>query len=88
VLSLMTLIRTFADVVPALRQRIADLGLTHLDVDHRAGLSEGHTSKILCGMRKPSGETLTRLCAALGLALMPVPIDEENSGPTDDRALT
>jgi len=84
----MTPIRSFADWVPTLKERIAALGLTHLEVDHRASLSEGHTSKILCGLRKPSGETLTRLCAALGLALMPVPIREEDSAPTDDRPLT
>jgi transcriptional regulator with XRE-family HTH domain len=83
----MTLIRTAADCVPVLRSRISALGLTHLDVDHRAGLSDGHTSKILCGMKQPSTETLTRLCAALGLALMPVVIDDKNSSPTDDRAL-
>jgi transcriptional regulator with XRE-family HTH domain len=70
-----------------LRSRIAALGWTHLDVDHRAGLSDGHTSKILCGMKKPSGETLTRLCAALGLALKPVVLGEENHALTDDRAL-
>jgi hypothetical protein len=83
----MTLIRTAADWVPVLRERIATLRLTHLDVDHRAGLSDGHTSKILCGMKKPNGETLARLCAALGLALLPVVIDGENSSSTDERAL-
>jgi hypothetical protein len=66
------LIRTSADWVPALRSRIAELRLTHLEVDHLAGLADGHTSKILCGMKKPSGETLMRLFASLGLALMPV----------------
>lgn len=39
-----------------------------MEVDHRAGLSGGHTSKILCGMKKPSGETIARLCDALALS--------------------
>jgi len=58
------------------------------------GLSEGHTSKILCGLRKPSGETRDRLCAALGL-LQSVSVDIERCKPgrrtktrlTDDRPL-
>jgi hypothetical protein len=62
------LIRSSADWIPVFRSRIAELGLSHLDVDGLAGLSEGHTSKILCGLRKhPSADTIARLCAALGL---------------------
>jgi hypothetical protein len=62
------LIRSAADWIPVFRSRIAELGLSHLDVDGLARLSEGHTSKILCGLRKhPSADTIARLCAALGL---------------------
>jgi hypothetical protein len=83
----MTKRRAFDDVLPVLKARIAELRLTHLEIDHRARLSGGHTSKILCGMRKPSGETLTRLYDALGLALMPVVVDEEKPAATDERPL-
>jgi len=61
------LIRTSADWIAVWRARMAELGVTCLEADARAGLSEGHTSKILCGLRKPSGETRDRLCTALGL---------------------
>jgi hypothetical protein len=61
------LIRSTADWIAVWRARMAELGLRCLEVDALAGLSEGHTSKILCGLRKPSGETRDRLCAALGL---------------------
>jgi transcriptional regulator with XRE-family HTH domain len=61
------LIRSSADWIPVFRSRIAELGLSHLDVDGLAGLSEGHTSKILCGLRKPTADTIARLCGALGL---------------------
>lgn len=63
-----TLIRLATDWIPIWRARIAELELTHMEVDHRAGLSGGHTSKILCGMKKPSGETIARLCDALALS--------------------
>jgi hypothetical protein len=62
------LIRTAADWIAVFRARIAELELTHREVDDLAGLSEGHTSKILCGERKASGETTVRLCGALALA--------------------
>jgi transcriptional regulator with XRE-family HTH domain len=83
----MSMSRTFADWLPVLKARKVELRLTHLEIDHRAGLSGGHTSKILCGMSEPSGETLARLCKALGLALVPVAIDEEKSSATDKRPL-
>jgi hypothetical protein len=50
------------------RARIAELDLTLDLVDGLAGLSEGYTSKILRGVKKPTGETRDRLCAALALA--------------------
>jgi len=68
------LIRSAADWIAVWRARMAELGLTCLEADARAGLSEGHTSKILCGLRKPSGETRDRLCTALGL-LQSVSVD-------------
>jgi hypothetical protein len=62
------LIRTSADWIAVFRSRIRELGLTHLEVDARAGLSEGHCSKIMCGMKKdPSWPTIEKLCRALDL---------------------
>jgi transcriptional regulator with XRE-family HTH domain len=63
------LIRTAADWIAVFRSRIKELGLTHLEVDARAGLSEGHTGKVLCGTRMPSLLTIERLCRALDLAV-------------------
>jgi hypothetical protein len=72
------LIRTSADWIAVFRARIKELGLTHLAVDGLAGLSEGHTSKILCGLRAPSADTIARLCAALGLVAI-VSVDGRSS---------
>jgi hypothetical protein len=69
-------IRTTDDWLVVLRARIAELGITHLECDHLAGLASGHTSAILCGMKKPTAVTVTRLCAALGL-LQTVVVDPE-----------
>jgi transcriptional regulator with XRE-family HTH domain len=66
------LIRTAADWIPVFRGRIRELGLTHLEVDARAGLSEGHCGKILCGSRTPTLQTIDRLCRALGISFMPI----------------
>lgn len=63
------LLRTSSDWIAMFRARIKQLGLTHLEVDERAGLSEGHTGKVLCGMRTPSLLTIERLCRALDLAV-------------------
>ena len=66
------LIRAQADWATALRARITELGITHAEVDHRAGLAEGHTNKIVNGKKKPTTVTLERLCGALALAFAPV----------------
>jgi transcriptional regulator with XRE-family HTH domain len=58
-------ILTLADWRVRLRSRIAELGINQRDADELAGLSEGHTAKILCGLRNPSLETAMRLEAAL-----------------------
>jgi transcriptional regulator with XRE-family HTH domain len=63
------LILKSADWIAVFRTRIKELGLTHLEVDARAGLSEGHTGKVLCGTRVPSLLTIERLCRALNLAV-------------------
>lgn len=63
----MTEIRTAADWALIFRARIAELELTHREVDFLADLPDGYVSKILAGMKKPGAETIERLCGALAL---------------------
>jgi transcriptional regulator with XRE-family HTH domain len=49
----------------AIRSAIAEEGLTLLEVDHRAGLGEGHCSAILNGKRIPKIDTLLRILDVL-----------------------
>jgi predicted transcriptional regulator len=53
-------------------ERVKQLGLTHWEVDERAGLSQGHFSKIMCGLRKPALQTIERLCDASNIAFVVV----------------
>jgi transcriptional regulator with XRE-family HTH domain len=63
------LIRISGDCARVLRAEIAARGLTQLDVDHLAGLGQGHTSKILNGKKNPTVETLVSILEALDLDL-------------------
>jgi predicted transcriptional regulator len=65
------LIRTAMDWPAVFRRRITELGLSHLDVDHRAGLPDGYCNKILNGRKKPGAVTIEKLCRTLKLALRP-----------------
>jgi transcriptional regulator with XRE-family HTH domain len=65
---------TLADLQTALRVRIRDLGLTQEKVDDLAGLAAGHTGKILTGRKEPRFTTIARLCRALGLKNLFVPV--------------
>jgi DNA-binding phage protein len=56
-------------LIQALRAEIAARGLTQLDVDHQAGLGQGHTGKILRGKKNPTVETLVSILDALDLDL-------------------
>jgi DNA-binding phage protein len=56
-------------LIQALRVEIAARGLTQLDVDHQAGLGQGHTGKILRGKKNPTVETLVSILDALNLDL-------------------
>jgi transcriptional regulator with XRE-family HTH domain len=60
-----SLIRISGDCAKALRAEIEARGLTQLDVDHRAGLGQGHTGKILRGKKNPTVETLVRILDVL-----------------------
>jgi transcriptional regulator with XRE-family HTH domain len=63
------LIRISGDCARALRAAIEARGLTQLDVDHRAGLGEGHCSAILNGKRIPKIDTVQRILDVLALEL-------------------
>ena len=62
----------------AIRTAIAARGLTLLEVDHRAGLGEGHCSAILNGKRIPKIDTLLRILDVLGLDLAFAPAPPQN----------
>ena len=72
-----------AAVVQALRIEIEARGLTQLEVDHRAGLSEGHCSAILNGKRIPKVDTLLKLLDAIGLDLAFVQGSGEPTAPAE-----
>jgi transcriptional regulator with XRE-family HTH domain len=63
------LIRVSRGYSQALRTEITARGLTLLEVDHRAGLGEGHCSAILNGKRIPKIDTLLRILDVLDLDL-------------------
>jgi transcriptional regulator with XRE-family HTH domain len=62
-------IRVSRDYADVLRAAIAERGLTQLQVDHRAGLGEGHCSAILNRKRIPKVDTLLRILDVLDLDL-------------------
>jgi Helix-turn-helix len=66
------LIRSAADWAEIFRRRIAELGLSHLDVDQIAGLADGYCNKILNAKKRPGAKTIARLCDALALGFSPV----------------
>jgi transcriptional regulator with XRE-family HTH domain len=62
----------------AIRAAITARGWTLLEVDHRAGLGDGHCSAILNGKRIPKIDTLLRILDVLGLDLVFAPAAQEN----------
>jgi transcriptional regulator with XRE-family HTH domain len=56
-------------LIRELRAAIAARGLTQLDVDHLAGLGQGHCSAILNGKRIPKIDTVQRILDVLALEL-------------------
>ncbi|OPH83036.1 hypothetical protein B2M20_08570 [Nitrobacter vulgaris] len=69
------LIRSTEDLVAAWRARIRELGITHQTVDAIAGWADGYCSKLMCGMKKPGGLSISLMNAALGLGFVAV-VDE------------
>jgi hypothetical protein len=65
------LIRSSSDWATVFRARIAELGLSHFEVDQLAGLPDGYCNKILNAKKRPGAVTIERMCGALALALRP-----------------
>ncbi|WP_156179948.1 hypothetical protein [Bradyrhizobium sp. LTSPM299] len=65
------LIRSAADWAAVFRDRISELGLSHLEVDHIAGLPDGYTNKIVNAKKRPGARTIERYCDALAIAIRP-----------------
>jgi predicted transcriptional regulator len=64
------------ELAAVFRARCAQLGLPHLEVDHRANLGQGHFNKILNGKKNPTVATIERICRALKL-VFPKPVPDE-----------
>jgi transcriptional regulator with XRE-family HTH domain len=60
-----------AEFVALWRAAMTAQGLTHREVDDRAGLGEGYVSKLMCGQRAPTPRTIERMNRALGIRLRP-----------------
>jgi transcriptional regulator with XRE-family HTH domain len=60
-----------AELIALWREVLTARGWSHRELDDRAGLGEGYTSKILCGLRTPSAPTIARINQALGITLQP-----------------
>jgi hypothetical protein len=70
------LIRLSTDWAAVFRARILVLGLSHLEVDHLAGMPDGYCNKVLAGKKKPGAVTIERMSRALKMAWAPVFDDE------------
>lgn len=78
----MTPIREYGDLIDALRARRKALGLSQRELDDRAGLQEGYTSK-LEAWRSHSGRglgpaSLPRILQALGIGIAVIEVEEPN----------
>jgi hypothetical protein len=61
-----------AELIALWRSTMTAQGLTHREVDFRAGWGEGYCSKLLCGDREPTATTISRMNQALGIRLVKV----------------
>ena len=59
----------YRELIGTFRTRRVALGLSQTDIDHAAGLSDGHTAKIESYVRVPTWETLNLLSSTLGMEL-------------------
>jgi len=75
-------IRTYEELIAALRDRRKEMGISQIEMDERIGWPEGYTSKVESPMRDPSRgrgnfrvlgpKSLPELLQALGLELVAV----------------
>jgi hypothetical protein len=63
-------VTSFQDLRDAFKQRAAELGMRHLDVDDAAGWAPGYFGKLQCGMKNLGETSLPRVLMALGLELV------------------
>jgi hypothetical protein len=56
-----------ADWIALWRSEMLRQGLTHREVDLRAGWGDGYCSKLLCGAREPTATTIARMNRVLGI---------------------
>jgi hypothetical protein len=63
-------VRTYADLIHALREVRAAMGMTLADVDDRSGLQSGYASKIEAGMRGLGKVSLPLLLDTYGAELL------------------
>jgi hypothetical protein len=63
------------------RSTITTKGLTHREVDFRAGWGEGYCSKLLCGDREPTATTISKMNQALGISFVPFAMERETLTP-------
>jgi hypothetical protein len=71
------LIRTYDDLIAAIRGRIVELQTTYEGVDAVAGLADRHVSKLMCQTKTFGPMSLTCVLQALGLALVVVSEGEQ-----------
>jgi transcriptional regulator with XRE-family HTH domain len=66
----------------ALAARRRKLGLTQLDLDALAFLTDSHTSRLECGTKNYGDVSLAATLAALGAVLVLVPVEDEQAATT------
>ena len=69
-----------------LRERRAELGLTHRDVSKEARVSLGYISEIERGQKEASSELLASLCGALDIPLSSVLRDVSDAVALEEEA--
>lgn len=80
------LAETYADLVRMLIARRRNLGLSLLELDHRAGFADGHASKLEAPDRAygrmPAGNSLEYWLGALDVAIGLIPLNRRRFRPT------
>ncbi len=72
-------IREYDDLRRAIAARRRELGLSQRDVDHRAGLTDSHLSKIECGARHFGDVSLGLVLEVLHLEIVLRPRSREGA---------